>query len=310
MVVIGQAKNEDFRAALGHILYRPGIGADQLDSQVDALLRYGEKYKLSLEQCVVAKEGGRIVSACLSVDSPGRISAVFLPRVRGGHTDREALVCLLRESERQGKGRNLLYLQGIVGLEEQEAIEVYREAGFSFLARLIYMENDLARPILADKRIPELSWVVYDEHTHGLFAEVIQQTYEGSLDCARLSGVRGIEDILAAHRSTGEFNSRRWYVGMVDSRPVGVVLLAYIAERYVFEVVYMGLVPEYRRKGFGLALLAKAVEAGREEGVDKLTLTVDEVNKPALWLYQRLGFEEVSRREAWIYLYREHGDGL
>ena len=47
---------------------------------------------------------------------------------------------------------------------------------------------------------------------HALFAETILQTYRDSLDCPGLNGVRQIEDIIAGHKASGEFDPALWFL--------------------------------------------------------------------------------------------------
>lgn len=52
--------------------------------------------------------------------------------------------------------------------------------------------------------------------------------------------------------------------------------------------------PEHIGNGIGTALLAALEEAYRDEGVERLSLSVNLPN-PALRLYQRVGYEELDR---------------
>jgi GNAT superfamily N-acetyltransferase len=56
--------------------------------------------------------------------------------------------------------------------------------------------------------------------------------------------------------------------------------------------VSVGVVPEARGAGIGTALLGALIDAAREQGVDRLSLSV-EVDNPARALYARLGYVDV-----------------
>ena len=58
----------------------------------------------------------------------------------------------------------------------------------------------------------------------------------------------------------------------------------------------MSLYSEYRNKGFGSRLLASLLEAMREKGFDKVSLSVDKTNY-AVKMYRKLGFEIISESE-------------
>ncbi len=91
-------------------------------------------------------------------------------------------------------------MQGTVAPDMRAEAAVYEAAGFERLAELIYMDSDLTRLGAMPPARFDVRWVTYDADRHPLFASVIQGTYERSLDCAGLNGVREIEDILASHR--------------------------------------------------------------------------------------------------------------
>lgn len=298
---IHQAASSELEAALRLIVQRPGVSRSELKRQVDALIRYARKSKLSLENCHVAADGEKLLTACLCVDSPGRISSLFLP-----NTLDDAHIALvvetLQAAGRAAAERNIIYIQIMLAGEDEQQRQICTAADFQFLAELVYLECDLTQPILADKTIRELQWQAYSKDSEPVFEDVIQKTYRDSFDCPALNGLRPVEDILKAHRATGKFEPRYWLVGLHEGRPIGLILLAYIQEKWAFEVVYMGVLPECRGQGWAGSLLAKGVELARDQALNRMTCTVDADNAPARRLYGRFGFEETYRRQAWIHL--------
>ena len=53
----------------------------------------------------------------------------------------------------------------------------------------------------------------------------------------------------------------------------------------------------YRRQGIAAGILTKLMAAGRELGIEDYTLEVRAGNKPAISLYEKLGFLEEGRRK-------------
>jgi GNAT superfamily N-acetyltransferase len=53
--------------------------------------------------------------------------------------------------------------------------------------------------------------------------------------------------------------------------------------------------PTYRHRGIGQALMAAVIDWARAQGAERLELGVVEGNAPAIHLYERFGFKEVSR---------------
>jgi len=112
-----------------------------------------------------------------------------------------------------------------------------------------------------------------------------------------LEGVRSLDDIMAGHRAAGRFAADRWWLGRVVGKPdaAAVLLLAEIAGRNVWEVIYLGLTPSARGSGLGIAVLQHALELAQGH-VPWLELAVDRRNVPALRLYKAAGFLVRERR--------------
>jgi mycothiol synthase len=292
--------SEELRPSLRFVLDRDGSSKADLEGQVNSLLRYVAASGLSIDRQWGAFEDRRLVAACLSVVSPGHSAMVFLPETSGRQGGGPVLVELLRHivADAPACGVRLLQAMAPPGSSREESI--LSEAGFTFLAELIYMDRDVAALFSSVPASLRLSWVTYSEERRLLFAESVAATYEGSLDCPGLSGVRTIEDVMASHRAVGEFNERHWFVVMDGDVPAGVLLLARIPPRNSMDVVYMGLLPQYRGRGLGRAILHQAVKVARDCGCVLVTLAVDAANTPAVRLYGACGFTETTRRRAWI----------
>lgn len=64
----------------------------------------------------------------------------------------------------------------------------------------------------------------------------------------------------------------------------------------------IGVIAEFRRYGVGEALMRAAISKARDKGLTRVELTVREHNKPAIALYEKLGFkvEGVHRNAIYI----------
>lgn len=77
-------------------------------------------------------------------------------------------------------------------------------------------------------------------------------------------------------------------------RPVGFAAVQLVAgEAYLLNIM---IASEYRRRGFGRALLDRVERWCKERGASMVWLDVDPANAPAVALYRRAGFEEIERR--------------
>ena len=77
----------------------------------------------------------------------------------------------------------------------------------------------------------------------------------------------------------------------IDDKIVGVLVYEDIYNR--FEIDYIVVDSQYRRKGIGEKLLKNIIDLNP----DNITLEVREDNIAAINLYKKMGFEVVSKRE-------------
>jgi ribosomal protein S18 acetylase RimI-like enzyme len=173
------------------------------------------------------------------------------------------------------------------------------------MAELIYLHRTLRRapappPLPANFRIQ-----TYSEETHGAFAAAIPASYQNSLDCPPLNGLRKVQDIIAGHKAAGEFDPQDWFVLSLGDEPVGVLLLSRTLAADGMELVYLGLSPTVRRHGLGDYLMKLAEWRVCQRKLRRLTLAVDSKNEPALRLYYRHGMQRLTSKVA---LMRELGE--
>ena len=200
--------------------------------------------------------------------------------------------------------RSLHYAQALLEPGATGQRELLMRAGFRPLAPLTYLERDALYPWVDPPARDEAEWVHYDARTHADFARVIPETYRDSRDCPELSGLRPIDDVLRAHQAAGRFDPRLWEVARVAGQDAACLLLTRLARDTVLDVVYMGVVPAWRRRGVGALLLRRALAQCRARNARRLTVVVDERNAPAARLYERFGFVRAAQREAYLYRWR------
>ena len=138
-------------------------------------------------------------------------------------------------------------------------------------------------------------------------AAIIERTYEGTLDCPQLNGVRDVHDVLAGYRACGKFDPARWLIARRGDCDVGCLLLTDHPDEDQWELVYAGLVPAERGHGAGLALAEHAQFLTRQAGRARMVLAVDAANAPAVTTYERVGFVTWDRRSAQLRVFPRGG---
>jgi ribosomal protein S18 acetylase RimI-like enzyme len=167
------------------------------------------------------------------------------------------------------------------------------------LADLLYLTCEAERfPASATKN--ELEFVEYEETQRDRLIDLVEQTYQGSLDCPALNGARRLEDVLAGYRATGSYRAENWLIAREAERDVGVLLLTDHPSARHWELMYMGLVPAARGRALGRQITRHALWLGKCAGVERIVVAVDAANRPALAVYERAGFAAWDRRSVFV----------
>jgi ribosomal protein S18 acetylase RimI-like enzyme len=122
------------------------------------------------------------------------------------------------------------------------------------------------------------------------------------MDCPELNGLRTIEESVEGHRGQGKWRPETWRLAWLDEQPAGVVFMTELEDGVGWDVSYVGVTPEFRRRGVGRALALHALHTARAVGAPQLLLAVDRRNAPALRLYEGLGFQPTEHREVFLHL--------
>ena len=283
------------------ILAQDGRLADE--AHAADFIRFTAARGISLTDVWVATDsaGVRLLWAALPMVSPGRTMLLFAapasvsdPAAMAAGAD---LVC------RHHVARGVQLAQVLLDPADSATADVYLAAGFEPVAELLYLQKPVRRSV----SVPPVPAGVRVEHygptTHAGFADAILASYQDSLDCSPLNGVRDIEDVIAGHRAAGEFDPADWFlvtdaVAGPTGPPPGVLLLSRTTAGDGMELVYLGLSPAARGRGLGnyLVKLAEARSSARK--LRHLSLAVDAVNAPALHLYHRHGFQQIAAKRA------------
>jgi ribosomal protein S18 acetylase RimI-like enzyme len=167
------------------------------------------------------------------------------------------------------------------------------------VADLLYLAGNLNEIGNAQQSLPfELDSFQPDDEAR--LAAVIDRTYVGTLDCPQLDGLRNTADVITGYRAVGEFRSELWQIARDRTQDIGCLLMNWHPDVCHAEIVYVALIPELRGRGWGSALITKAVELARRAGAERIVLAVDAANQPAIRMYQALGFFEFDRRAVWV----------
>ena len=291
------ATREELTAALGVVLGTITDPAD--DGHVLDFLRFAQRRGINAGGAWLADAGGVMAWAVLPIVSPGRTMLLLMPASAPPHPPTlHAAGDLVDAVCRHFGGREVQLAQVLLDPTDAAAHRLYEGRGFERVAQLIYLQAVPRRKAAPPALPPGMRWVGYTPASHGQFARAIAETYRQSLDCPRLNGLRDIEDVIAGHKASGEFDPRLWAMLCEGERAVGALLLSRASPPETLELVYLGLAPWARGRGLGDVMMRQALAAAAAEGAARLSLAVDSENAPALNLYFRHGMQRIGAKLA------------
>ncbi|MBL8763369.1 MAG: GNAT family N-acetyltransferase [Phycisphaerae bacterium] len=254
---------------------------------------------------------------------PGRTAMMVCAEPSSPDTEAEAAevvraVCADLKSQLIGPAglSGQILAQVLLDVEPSSLSRVFGVAGFSRLANLAYLRRSLpvrvTRPAgfkIGTSLGPGIDAITLAElgarggagpSADAIAAEAMERSYEATLDCPELCGMRRTSDVLALHKSVGEFDPNLWWIIFDRGEASGCMFLNRCAGMRAVELVYLGLAPALRGRGLARKLLEAGVEAlagGREV---TLACAVDTRNTPARRLYESVGFRGYATRAAYI----------
>jgi ribosomal protein S18 acetylase RimI-like enzyme len=246
-----------------------------------------------------------LLGAAWAQVQPGRVASVWPAVIREeapAATSDALLAATVEWLGRQG----VRLAQVLLAVDASRQRTELSAHGFANLADLFYMVC-LAGRFPDSEPDSRVQFEPVSPTAPARLAEIVERTYERTLDCPQLNGVRDVADVLAGYRACGTFDPRRWLIARVVGADVGCLLLADHAADDQWEIVYAGLVPEARGRGYGLLMAQHAQGLARAAGRARLVLAVDAANVPAVKMYERAGFVAWDRRSALVRIFPDGG---
>jgi ribosomal protein S18 acetylase RimI-like enzyme len=299
---IESARPDEWPAAFRFVFQH--LPSGERVARVANAVRLVERGELDPAGILVARGGCDMQGALVCQPVPGASGLVWPPQARPGRRSAEVENELLRHAcawLRLGGARlgQALLTTGEAGL----AAPLERN-GFTHVTSLWYLRHDLKLSYGFLRTPDRLTYVPYSARDSALFRVTLPRTYLDTLDCPEVNGVRTLDEVFEGHRAQGLHDPSRWWLALVGDRPVGVLLLTAMPEWDAWDVSYVGVVPEARRRGWGRELMHRALRAAHAGDAAQLALSVDARNHPAWSMYQDLGFRLYDQREVYLAIWR------
>lgn len=274
------------------------LSAENRECYVRALAQQIASGAVSVEGLWLARRAGRLAGATFAQSQAGRTAVVWPPRLVA-HEPAATAGLLLERALQWLAGQGVRVVHALLETVTETDDAVLRAGGFVPLAELVYLASE--RTDFPD-RCPEgpLHFEPYCPANHDRLVRVVEASYEQTLDCPELNGIRDMADVLAGYRATGVFDPGRWLIARWGEEDVGCLLLADHPQEEIWELVYMGLRVEARHRGWGRQIARHAQWLAGQAGRPRLWVAVDAANAPALRVYAAVGFQVWDRRRAYL----------
>ena len=296
--VCARVEPQQRRSALAKLLTG---GTWPHDPAVDPFLAFARDHELCLEELWAAQRHGELLAAMLIVPNPGRTAMAFVSPAPV-RSDAATAVYLARTACQAQPAAKVRIIQALLDPSQRNEAEVLTQAGFHGLASLVYMQRTARAAAVPLDLEDSVQCVHWSDRQRTIFARAIAASYQETLDCPGLLGLRQMDDIIAGHMGTGQFKPKLWFALHRDGDPVGVMLLNLVPRTGSMELVYLGISPLWRGRGIGRRLLAHGLGVAAEHGVTNVILAVDRSNKPALRMYRSMKFTSTAQKLAMIYV--------
>ncbi len=243
-------------------------------------------------------KGRDCVGAAAVVGRPGRTGMLFHSPADSPGLDKSASAQLIRRITCDAiRAEGLYFVQSLEDSTNSSDVEMIQQGGYEMLVELIYMERSLVN-VETDSpdahEIEGLTWKSYGQFDDQQLGWIIAETYEGSMDCPAISGMRDLNDVIAGHKASGRFVPQAWLIAYIGDEPIGCILVNDFPGSG--DVAYMGVVRAYRGRELSQLMFARAFKSASQRGLHSMTLAVDAANVHAVSSYTGCGFVERAHR--------------
>ena len=255
---VSPARAEERGAALS--LFFQHVADGEREIRIKGALGLLANGELPPRGLLLCRNGEAIVGVIAVLPLPGAAGLLWPPQAMRGaipsHIIEDALVQNATGWLRQGGCK---FAQAILALEEAGLALPLERQGFTPITTLLYLEKDLTASTAIATDAPYMDLQTYCSCDKSDFHEALVASYELTLDCPELNGLRSPEEIVAGYRAIPGCRMDRWWLARKQGRQVGVLVTTATPDTTNWELLYVGLVPAARRQGLGTALTKRAL---------------------------------------------------
>ena len=302
MPEIRTINGNEIRKSFSILLREPEDDIQTIQQRAESFEQMLKHQKHDLEHQIVVADRGEILFSCFLMPHDSSSAFIFISNLDELNLDyiSHALEAV-RQLVQIAKQQHFKFLQLMVSPEDSHKIAFAIRAGFNRSSNIHYMYREVNSRIGVVRIPPTVTWQDYSAANHAVFADVIERTWQESLDCPEMDDTRTIEETIESYKAAGKFTRSCWSLLSVRDEPAGVCLLSPLLADNSIELTYMGIVPEYRGKGLGRIMINRALSLSAIDGYKLMTLAVDAHNHYAWQIYKASGFKDMFVKVAMLY---------
>ncbi len=280
------------------------LEADQLRGMVASLIAGNNAGEISFTGLHAVTRGEKTLGAAWVQCLPGKIGLYWPPQILAPKlSEKEQLqalhavnkACLAFMDKQQQEITQVLFSDS-----HDPMVPILEENRFKHMADLMYLYRDSQQNSPSQFK-EELLFEPFAESELMRLERLLERTYIKTLDCPKMEGMRNVKSVVEGYRSIGLYKPERWlFAKNQEGEDVGVCLLTDHPAARQWELIYMGIVPEARGRGYGQMLTAHALKLAAVAHAQRVVLAVDMQNNPAGRIYQQLGFQAWDRRAVYM----------
>ena len=207
---------------------------------------------------------------------------------------------LLDAANREIDRREVRVAQVLLDLKQHREAGWFAACGYDCTIRLEFLVCVIAPRAAVAAPLPSgiCEMVPYDEENREAFAQTLMDSAEESLDCVALGRWGETENVLADFQGVGAAERDLWMLLRVAGEDVGCLLLRHHRDTTSLEIIYLGVIPSFRRRSLGREAVSFALDQANRLGCRQVTVAVDLQNMPARALYGSFDFVTFGEKQA------------
>jgi len=251
------------------------------------------------ERFLFARTVDRVVGSMGVVPQPHGLGLVFPPDVESIGATVEIRRLLIRAAVQRLQQSGCRFAQLVLPDEQRGLADPFVESGFVPLTDAITFEHDRG-PSRRSEAVGLAAETCNPQSDTGFLVKLVGRINQGSLDCPELDAYRTAAEVVSGHIAAASLGQSEWLIYHSAADPIGTAIWMDCPADDVCELLFFGVVPEFRGNGFGGAILNDVLLRCAPIR-PRIRAAVDSRNHYAINCYSSAQFEPTARAGIWIH---------